>query len=215
MSEDYYSYNKSFFKRWVSLYDTLTAPVSRLRETVVDFTNAEKGARVLDVATGTGKQAFAFARRGYEVTAVDLSEDMLRVARKNNVYANIIFEAGDATALRFEDGSFDVVCISFGLHEMPAGVMKKAIDEIARVASQKGSIIVVDYTLPSNKIWRWFAYHIVKSYESKYYPEFIRYDLEILLRNAGIEIRDKKAVYGGMVTIFKGAGNLYIKKEAI
>ena len=36
-----------------------------------------------DVCTGTGTQAFAFAKRGYEVVGIDLSEEMLRVAKKN------------------------------------------------------------------------------------------------------------------------------------
>lgn len=41
---------------------------------MVSFTNAGYGLRILDVATGTGKQAFAFAKKGYDVIGVDLSD---------------------------------------------------------------------------------------------------------------------------------------------
>jgi 2-polyprenyl-3-methyl-5-hydroxy-6-metoxy-1,4-benzoquinol methylase len=52
--------------------------ISGLRGKVVDFTNPGSGSRILDVATGTGKQAFAFAKKGYDVIGVDLSEAMLK-----------------------------------------------------------------------------------------------------------------------------------------
>jgi ubiquinone/menaquinone biosynthesis C-methylase UbiE len=45
-----------------------------------DFISAGIDSKILDVATGTGKQAFAFAKRGYDVTGIDLSEAMLKVA---------------------------------------------------------------------------------------------------------------------------------------
>lgn len=62
----------------------------------MSFTNARYGAKILDVATGTGKQAFAFAKKGYDVIGIDLSEEMLKVADKKNKYENVRFEVADA-----------------------------------------------------------------------------------------------------------------------
>lgn len=40
----------------------------------MDFTNARKGSRILDVSTGTGKQAFVFAKKGYNIISTDLPD---------------------------------------------------------------------------------------------------------------------------------------------
>src|SRR4030067_3580477 len=97
--KEYYSLTKKVFDILAPFYDIVVTPFSRLRGSVVDFTGAEKGSRILDVATGTGKQAFAFAKRGYDVTGIDLSKAMLKVANKKNRYKNVRFQAADATNL--------------------------------------------------------------------------------------------------------------------
>ncbi len=70
--EDYYSYIKEGFKKWAHIYDIWIMPISRVRDKVVDFTNVRSSSKILDVATGTGKQAFAFAKKGYNVIGIDL-----------------------------------------------------------------------------------------------------------------------------------------------
>ncbi|HIH44087.1 MAG TPA: methyltransferase domain-containing protein [Candidatus Methanoperedenaceae archaeon] len=183
----------------------MTIPFAGLRDTVAEFTGAGAGSRILDVATGTGKQAFAFAKKGYDVTGVDLSEDMLRVAKKKNKYGNARFEIADATALRFGDCSFDVSCISFALHDMPPGVRERVLREMVRVTRPDGMIVVVDYALPSNRIWRFLVYHFVRQYERYYYPEFIKSDLDALLGSLGIGIKEKRSVLLGTGRILKGS----------
>ena len=176
---------------------------SRLRNQVADFANAQQGSRILDVATGTGGQAFAFARKGCNVVGIDLSEDMLDIANRKNKYENAKFEIADATNLPFEDKSFDVSCVSFALHDMIPSIREKTLKEMARVTKTKGTIIIVDYALPKNKISRFFVYNIVKLYEV-YYSEFIKSDLEALLRKSGIEIKEKRPVLFGAGRILKG-----------
>lgn len=204
IEEEYNSYIKKWFSRWAPIYDVIVIPFSKIRDKVVDFTNARNGARILDVATGTGKQAFAFAKKGYDVTGIDLSEDMLRVANKKNKYGNVKFEVGDATNIPFEDKYFDVSCVSIALHEMSLSIREKVLKEMGRVTKPKGVIIIVDYALPKNKIGRYLIYHFVKFYESKYYPEFIKSDLEALLRKSKIEIKDELPLFLGAVRILKG-----------
>ncbi len=119
MNEDYYSYTKKLFGRCAPVYDITDLFISGKREKVVEVTNAESGSKILDLCTGTGKQAFAFGKRGYDVVGIDLSEDMLNVARKKNEYDNVKFKVADATDIPFEENHFDVSCISFALHDMP------------------------------------------------------------------------------------------------
>jgi len=175
--EKYYQLLKKYARILAPFYDavfgTLTLGAgSRLREKVADTTNARNGSRILDVATGTGKQAFAFARKGHDVIGIDLSEDMLKQAKRKNKYENARFDVADATNLPFEDNSFDVSCASFALHDMIPTIREKALKEMIRVTKPKGTVVIVDYALPKNKLKRFLTYHIVQLYEP-YYPEFI------------------------------------------
>jgi len=201
--EKYYSWLKKTAGILAPYYDTVAIFISRIRNKVVDFTNARNGSRILDVGTGTGKQAFAFAKKGYDVIGVDLSEDMLNVAYKKNKYGNVKFEVADATNLPFEDNSFDVSCVSFALHDMPSTIREKALKEMARVTKPKGMLVIVDYALPKSKISKFLIYHFVKLYE-KYYPEFIKSDLEALLRKSGIEVKEELPVLLGAGRVLKG-----------
>ena len=170
----------------------------------MDFTNAGTGSKILDVATGTGKQAFAFAKKGYDVTGIDLSEAMLKVASKKNKYENAKFALADATNLPFKDKCFDVSCVSFALHDMPLTIREKVLKEMLRVTKPEGMIIIVDYALPENRIGRFLVYHFVKIYEKEYYSKFIKSDLEELLRKSRIEITGKLPVLLGAGRILKG-----------
>jgi len=207
--EKYYRSLKRYAHFLAPFYDAVFRSLSLgaesdLREKVVGLANAASGSTILDVATGTGKQAFAFARKGYDVVGIDLSEDMLKIARKRNKYKNVKLEIADAANLPFEDYAFDVSYVSFALHDMIPIAREKALKEMVRVTKPRGTIVIVDYALPKNKASRFLIYHFVKLYEP-YYPEFIKSDLEALLRKSGIEIEEKLPVLFGAGRIIRGA----------
>lgn len=202
--EEYYSTVKRMFAFLAPFYDCVTMPVAKIRDRVVDFTNARSGSRILDIGTGTGKQAFAFAKTGHEVVGIDLSEDMLNVAKRKNKYENVKFQIADAAHLPFEDKRFDVCCVSFALHDMLATIREKALKEMSRVTKPNGMVVIVDYALPENKIGRFLIYHFVKLYEGKYYQEFIKSDLEALLEKSGVTVQEKLPLLLGAGRILKG-----------
>lgn len=168
------------------------------------MTNAASGAKILDLATGTGKQAFAFARRGYEVVGLDLSPNMLDVAKRNNRYQNLRFELADASDIPFSDSYFDVSCISFALHEMPPAVREKVIKEMVRVTRLAGIIVFIDYARPESKIWSYLVYHFIRYWESKFYSQFVNYKLEALIEKLGIKVKEMVPVVAGAGKIYKG-----------
>jgi ubiquinone/menaquinone biosynthesis C-methylase UbiE len=101
--------------------------------------------RVLDIATGPGLIAEAFARAAREVVGVDLTEAMLAIAearRKERNIANLSFRRGDVQELPFEAGEFDVVVCRFAFHhfEEPGRVLA----EMARVCRKNGTVLVED-----------------------------------------------------------------------
>ncbi|MGB9928675.1 MAG: class I SAM-dependent methyltransferase [Methanosarcina sp.] len=202
--KEYYVLIRKAFAALAPFYDIVVAPFSGVREKVVDFTNAQKDSKILDVATGTGKQAFAFAKKGYEVIGIDISEPMLNVAKKKNKYKNAKFEIADATNLPFADNNFDVSSISFALHDMPFSIREKVLKEMVRVTKPEGIIVIADYDLPKNKIAKFFVYYFIAVYESEYYKNFIKSDLEALLKKYRIETIEKRTVLSGTGRILKG-----------
>lgn len=96
------------------------------------------GQRVLDVACGTGIVARECARRGAEVTGLDLNEGMLSVARR--ISPEIDWRQGDASDVPFEDGSFDAVVCQFGLMFFPE--REKSLAEQWRVLAPGGRLAV-------------------------------------------------------------------------
>src|SRR3989337_2539412 len=202
--KEYYALVKKAFDVLAPFYDVVALPIEGVRDKVVDFTNARDGSTILDVATGTGKQAFAFAKRGYDVIGVDLTESMLKIARKNNENGLVKFEVGDATHLRFEENSFDVSCVSFALYDMPLTIRERVLKEMVRVTKSNGTLVIVDYALPENKIGRFLIYRLVSFYEGEYYRKFIASDLEVLLGETGIEIKVQLPILLGAGRILKG-----------
>src|SRR5512134_962870 len=145
---EYYSFSRRVYAVFAHVYDAVVFPFRKLRHEVASRVDLPPGARLLDVATGTGQQAFAFAEKAREVVGIDLSEEMLRIARRKNRFSSVSFQQADAAELPFEDDSFDASCVSFALHEMPSSVRKRVLREMARVTRPGGSIAVIDYGLP-------------------------------------------------------------------
>ncbi len=202
--KDYYSIQKKFWSIFAPFYDFVVWPASNVRKTAVTFANAPKGVKILDVATGTGKQAFAFAKGGYAVTGIDLSEAMLKIAGRKNKYKNLKLEVGNATNLPFDANSFDLSCISFALHEMPLSVREKVLQEMVRVTKPKGMILTIDFDLPKNRIGRFFIYNLVRLFEGEHYVNYMKTDLSQSIKKAGIVIISEIPVLLGGARIIKG-----------
>jgi 2-polyprenyl-3-methyl-5-hydroxy-6-metoxy-1,4-benzoquinol methylase len=101
--------------------------------------------RVLDIATGPGYIAEAFAGAVREVVGVDLTDAMLAIAKvrtKERGISNVTFRATDAQNLPFENGAFDVVVCRLALHHLlkPLEVLR----EMARVCRVSGTVLVED-----------------------------------------------------------------------
>ncbi len=193
----YYALNRKVYPVLSRFYDLVTIPFGGLRIQVARIAGAGAGVRALDVATGTGAQARAFAATGATVLGADLSPAMLRMARRKKRLSNLALLEADATRLPLESGQFDLCSISFALHEMPPAVRAAVLAEMARVTKPGGTVVVVDYALPRNLAAAAAVFQAVKLYERDPYAEFIRSSLEALLEGAGIRVeRDVRKLFG-------------------
>ena len=156
---------------------------------------------VLDVATGTGAQAYELAKLGHEVLGIDLSSEMLEQAKKKcGQELKLGFQQVDATDIPFGDSFFDASSISFGLHDMPYEVDLLVLKEMKRVTKNNGKILIVDYMEPRKHLVARFSHQIVSLYETVNYKPFIERGLETILKEVGLKI-DKSTNFLGAVQI--------------
>jgi len=120
------------------------------RRVVTSIIAPKPGMMILDIAAGTGSSSRPLVDKGAEVTALDFSHGMIEQGRKQN--KNINFVQGDALKLPFEDNSFDVTTISFGLRN--TSNTDKALKEALRVTKDGGRIVVAEFSHPVNPIFK-------------------------------------------------------------
>ena len=117
-----------------------------LGSVLVDACRVESGARVLDVACGSGNAAIPAALRGATVTACDLTPALLEAGQTlaTSQGVEISWRESDAESLPFADGEFDVVLSCVGV--MFAPHHQQAADEMVRVCRRGGTIGLVNWT---------------------------------------------------------------------
>jgi SAM-dependent methyltransferase len=123
---------------------------------LVRFAGIRPGAKVLDVACGTGVAALTAARGGAHAQGIDLTPELIQRARENAALMRIdaTFEEGDAEALPFADATFDVVISQFGHIFAPRPDV--TIAQMLRVLKPGGTIAFSTWP-PELFVGRWFA----------------------------------------------------------
>ena len=119
---------------------------------VRDKLSSGDGARVLDVACGTGDLSLTlFEITGAGVVGTDFCRPMLAIAA-GKTSGRIRLIEGDALDLPFRDGTFDVVTIAFGLRNLSN--VESGLAELSRVVKPGGWVAVLEFSRPANAILR-------------------------------------------------------------
>jgi ubiquinone/menaquinone biosynthesis C-methylase UbiE len=152
--------------------------------------------RVLEVAVGTGKN-LPYYPQSCRITAVDISKEMLNVARKRagKLRMKISFVLADAEALPFRDKSFDTVVSSLTTCTFPNPVA--AVREMARVCWPEGKILLLEHGR-SDREWlgRWQDRR-ADWYASQLGCHWNREPLE-LVRKANLKVNEARRVFFGV-----------------
>jgi len=140
--------------------DLMSAGLHRVwKDAMMDWLAPRRGQRLLDVAGGTGDISFRFLKRAPEAQAVvlDLTESMLvegrRRAEAQDMADRLDWLVGDAMALPFEDNSFDVYTISFGIRNVTR--IPDALSEAFRVLRPGGRLMVLEFSQLPNPALQW------------------------------------------------------------
>jgi SAM-dependent methyltransferase len=159
-------------------------------DTLVSWGRALAPQRALDVATGGGHTALAFAGIARHVTACDLTEPMLRAARgmvrERGVAAS--FVAGDAALLPFREGTFDVVTCRIAPHHFPdvAGFVR----EVRRVLRPGGSFLVQDILGHDDAEAAAFIIEVERRRDPTHIRAYRAVEWKAFLRAAGLTVMD-------------------------
>ena len=99
---------------------------------------------ILDLCCGTGNQIKLLSKHGFRnLYCLDISDSMLEIAKRSDSSIKIYNE--DATKTNFDNASFDVVIISFAIHEKDRNTQQALINEAYRIIKKDGFMLVVDY----------------------------------------------------------------------
>lgn len=127
------------------LYDPLFEGVlGGLRAVAARVVPPKKGMRVLDVGCGTGAQLAIYQQGGCEVSGIDLSPSMLKVAT-SKFGEKAALTNSDAIRMPYPNDTFDLVLSSLFLHQLNAQQRSAALEEAMRVLQPDGQILLVDF----------------------------------------------------------------------
>ncbi|WP_165797521.1 class I SAM-dependent methyltransferase [Solimonas fluminis] len=154
---DYSELKKKQRATWaLGEYDRIADGLTVSTDQTLRVARIRPGERVLDLATGTGITAIAARERGAQVTAVDLTPELLDIARdkaRAEGYGDIDFREGDAESLPLPDGAIDVVLSTCG--HMFAPDQPRVAAELARVTRPGGRVVFLAWT-PEGGLAGWF-----------------------------------------------------------
>lgn len=157
---------REMFNRIALRYDFLNHLLSfnidkRWRKRVLRLVEADLSAsedkkspvRILDIATGTGDLAFVLSGiRDSMITGLDLSEEMIKVAKTKNQKKNaeIEFLVGDSESMPFQVGHFDYITVAFGVRNFEN--LQTGLKEMNRVLKPGGRVIILEFSKPSSAL---------------------------------------------------------------
>lgn len=177
---------RRFFNRISPLYPIVERHLFPQYRDVLARLALPPGLSVLDLATGTGLLAGAFAERGHKVAGFDFADKLLSRASKR--FPGVDFRNLDLRHLdRIESGAYDLVSMGYFLHGLSPEFRRFIVREAARIA--RAHVLIFDYGRDGG----WFI-RFIEWIEGPNYPLFIAEDRERELGKAGLRIDREERV---------------------
>jgi ubiquinone/menaquinone biosynthesis C-methylase UbiE len=169
--------------------DTAQASDDAAHAALVALCEPAPDARVLDVACGPGALTLAFAARCGQAVGLDATTAMLQIARERasgRGAHNVRFEHGDATALPFADGAFDLAVCRAAFHHFPEPGC--VLSEMARVVRPGGKVVVADFATSDDPAEAEQHNAIERLCDPSHTRALTRDELRALFRAQGLEL---------------------------
>ena len=218
----------SVAKQYDIMNDLMSFGVHRLwKRFTIDASGVRLGNKVLDLAGGTGDLTAKFSKlvgKDGQVILADINSSMLNVGRDKlrdkGLVQNIEYVQANAEYLPFEENTFDIITIAFGLRNVTD--KDKALRSMYSVLKPGGRLLVLEFSKPEhellNKAYDFYSFNILpkmgelvaKDGDSyQYLAESIRMHpdqetLKEMMNNAGFEQTSYHNLTGGVVALHKG-----------
>ena len=162
------------FDRIAPVYDSLNHILSFgmdffWRSKLAGLVDKNRQLRVLDLATGTGDLLIALLRENpdiIEAVGLDISENMLAVCRRKiaryNMAGRVNLVCDDINSNSLSDNTFDIVTMGFGIRNTPD--ILKTLTESLRCLKQGGTALILEFSMPSNRILKLFYLFYLRCY---------------------------------------------------
>lgn len=158
--------------------------------------------RILEAGTGKGVFTLALAMKGYYITTFDNNEEQMDCARMTlkyfNLSDNVVFKLEDAECLNFNSNSFDTIFTVNVLHHLKNP--KTVFDELIRVLSKGGKLILADFTDKGFDVMDKF--HALENNTHDRGKLFVK-DAVQYFTEKGMTIKESKTVYQHVLTAVK------------
>jgi SAM-dependent methyltransferase len=173
----------------------------RIRPLVVHMADPGPGETVLDVATGVGYQAAAFAAAGHRAIGIDYVPDRIRVATARHSDPRLSWAVADASRLPVREDAFDIVSVSLALHDMPVRVVREALKEFRRAARRR--VVVIEPRAPGNVLLKHlYIWGAMLVDESMLIRDYLFCDLEKLLEEARLHLVTWQRCFYGCLVVY-------------
>ena len=197
------------------------------RRVAVDQIKLMPGEKYIDVATGTGDMAIEIVRQrvaGIHVAAVDFSQNMIDFGgekiKKMQFESMIKFHLANSENLPFEDNSFNSAVCAFGVRNFSD--QSKGIKEMRRVIKENGRVVILEFSKPGNRFFRFLYYFYFKKMlpligglisgrlsAYRYLPDSVlnfhsQEELKLVMEKAGLRKINYFTLTFGIVTVHTG-----------
>jgi ubiquinone/menaquinone biosynthesis C-methylase UbiE len=185
--------------------------MKELRVQAPQLAGMQAGDTAVDICCGTGALALHYAGMGVIAAGIDMDPRVIEIAdRKGRSLGltNASFRVGNASALPFEDDSFDFASISMSLHETESTERDTIIAEMKRIVKGEGALIFIDYKVPLPLIPSSYTSRVVElvcgKEHNRCFRDYVRQGgLDGLLDRHGLHA-EKRAELGPMWMIKAG-----------
>jgi demethylmenaquinone methyltransferase/2-methoxy-6-polyprenyl-1,4-benzoquinol methylase len=195
------------------------------RKAIRIISEINKNPKILDVATGTAALSIAAIKLDpVHITGIDISQKMLELGRekisRKGLSEKIDLRQGDSEKIPFDDNSFDVAMVAFGVRNFADPL--KGLSEMRRVVRNGGLILVLEFSRPTSfsfkQLYNFYFLNILpligklfsRNTEAyKYLPESVMQfpdneQFMDLMSRAGLSSVKQKKLTGGVVSIYTG-----------
>lgn len=161
------------------------AGIIRMKRRTNMFTGPiKKNMKILEVGCGTGLFTREFVKTDAQIMAIDISPDLINIAREKTVANNVEFKIQNAYNLEFEDESFDGIVGSSVLHHLD---LSSSLKEFYRVLKPGGFITFTEPNMLNPQIFLERKFRLFFKYVSPDETAFLKKDLKIKIKQAGFK----------------------------